>query len=277
MTVHEALAEARRQLAGHDAGALEADLLLRHALGVDRAWLYANGNRPLEAGIEQHYRELISRRRGGEPIAYITGVREFWSLPLQVTPDVLIPRPDTELLVEVALSFIPESTAFRIADLGTGSGAVALAIASERPGCEIHATEISPTALAVACSNGENLLPGRVTFHQGSWFEPLKGQFDVVVSNPPYIDADDRHLAQGDLRHEPKSALTPGDDGLAAIRKIAEGATEYLFPGGILAFEHGFDQGATARGVLKGLGYADIMTCQDLENRDRVTSCRLEN
>ena len=276
MTVSEALAQARRQLAGHCAGALEADLLLRHVLGVGRAWLYANGDRQLDDDAEQRYRDLVTRRHEGEPIAYITGVREFWSLPLRVTPDVLIPRPDTELLVEVALSFLPGNAPRRIADLGTGSGAVALAIAWERPDCEVHATEISPAALEVARSNGENLLPGRVVFHEGSWFDPLEGRFDLVVSNPPYIDSGDPHLEEGDVRHEPRSALTPGGDGLSAIREIAENAQEYLLPGGRLTFEHGFDQGAAARGILQELEYVEIETHQDLEKRDRVTTGKLK-
>ena len=272
MTVSEALAQARRRLAGFTAGALEADILLRHVLGVDRAWLYANGGQRLDDSAQQRYLDLVRRRREGEPIAYITGVREFWSLPLRVSPDVLIPRPETELLVEVALSFIPENSPCRVADLGTGSGAVALAIASERRSCEVHATEISPAALKVACSNGDNLLPDRVAFHRGSWFEPLEGRFDLVVSNPPYIDAEDRHLEEGDVRHEPRRALTPGGDGLSAIREIAQNAPAFLLPGGRLVFEHGFDQGADAREILQGLGYVEIETHQDLEMRDRVTS-----
>lgn len=277
MTVSEALAEARRQLAGHPVGALEADLLLRHVLGVDRAWLYANGDRQIDDVTEQSYGDLVARRLAGEPIAYITGVREFWSLPLRVTPGVLIPRPDTELLVEVALSFLPGNAPRRVADLGTGSGAVALAIASERPDCEVHATESSPAALQVARSNGENLLPGRVVFREGSWFDPLEGRFDLVVSNPPYIDSEDHHLEEGDVRHEPRSALTPGGNSLSAIREIAENAQEYLLPGGRLAFEHGFDQGASAREILQELGYVEIDTHQDLEKRDRVTSGKLKN
>ena len=272
MTVSEALAQARRRLAGFTAGALEADILLRHVLGVDRAWLYANGGQRLDDSAQQRYLDLVRRRREGEPIAYITGVREFWSLPLRVSPDVLIPRPETELLVEVALSFIPENSPCRVADLGTGSGAVALAIASERQSCEVHATEISPAALKVACSNGDNLLPDRVAFHRGSWFEPLEGRFDLVVSNPPYIDAEDRHLEEGDVRHEPRRALTPGGDGLSAIREIAQNAPAFLLPGGRLVFEHGFDQGADAREILQGLGYVEIETHRDLEKRDRVTS-----
>ena len=277
MTVSEALAEARRRLAGFTAGALEADILLRHVLGVDRAWLYANGGQRLDDSAQQRYLDLVRRRREGEPIAYITGVREFWSLPLRVSPDVLIPRPETELLVEVALSFIPENSPCRVADLGTGSGAVALAIASERQSCEVHATEISPAALKVACSNGDNLLPDRVAFHRGSWFEPLEGRFDLVVSNPPYIDAEDRHLEEGDVRHEPRRALTPGGDGLSAIREIAQNAPAFLLPGGRLVFEHGFDQGAAAREILQGLGYVEIETHQDLEMRDRVTSARFRS
>ena len=198
----------REHLAGQTAGALEAEVLLAYALDVNRAWLYANGETIPGEQKEARYLELVERRRKGEPIAYLTGIREFWSLPLRVNPHVLIPRPETELLVQTVLDFVPPTAAFRIADLGTGSGAVALAIASERPACEVHATELSPQALAVARENGEKLLPGRIHFHLGSWLEPLTGTFHAIISNPPYVAADDPHLDQGDCRYEPRLALT---------------------------------------------------------------------
>ena len=262
-------------LAQQPAGALEAELLLCHALGVERAWLYANGGEDPGKRRLESYLSLVRRRQNGEPLAYLTGVREFWSLPLHVTGDVLIPRPETELLVKVGLEAVAEASSCRIADLGTGSGAVALAIASERPACKIHASDISPGALKVARGNAERLLPGRVTFHLGSWFEPLSGTFHLIVANPPYVAANDPHLAQGDCRFEPRAALTPGDDGLSAIRQIAGQALSCLEPGGVLAFEHGYDQGEACREFLSGLGYERVETRKDLEGQERVTSGRM--
>jgi release factor glutamine methyltransferase len=268
------LAEARGRLAAGPPGALEADLLLAHVLGVDRGWLFANREKDVQRAKRLAFRELVERRVLGEPIAYLTGVREFWSLPLQVTPDVLIPRPETELLVELALGFIPPDAAWRIADLGTGSGAVAIAIASERPYCEVHATEFSDAALQVAKRNADAFAAGRVLLHRGSWLEPLHGRFRVIVSNPPYVAADDPHLAEGDCRFEPRAALSPGQDGMTAIRRIAGDAVKYLEPGGLLALEHGYDQGAAARGLLRDFGYSEVMTRIDLEGRERVTAGR---
>jgi release factor glutamine methyltransferase len=273
------LAAARRCLGGRtdgrfekgDASGLEADLLLAHVLGVSRAWLFANREQMVPAAEAGTFLDLVDRRVAGEPIAYLVGGREFWSLPLIVTPDVLIPRPETELLVQAALDVIPHDAAWRVADLGTGSGAVALAIASERPRCEVHATEIDPRALGVASRNVETLAPGRVTLHLGDWLEPLPGLFRVIVSNPPYVAASDPHLATGDCRFEPRDALTPGADALAAIRRIAREARRYLAEGGLLAFEHGFDQGAASRELLGNLDYTDVVTRADLEGRERVT------
>jgi len=274
VTVGSLLASARIRL-GHDAlAALEADLLLAHVLDVDRAWLFANRESEVSPEARNAFQELLGRRSSGEPIAYLTGVREFWSLPLQVTSDVLIPRPETELLVEVALEFIPREAAWRVADLGTGSGAVALAIACERPLCEVHATEYSSAALDVAERNVQALAPGRVHLHQGSWLEPLDGRFQVLVSNPPYVADDDPHLNAGDCRFEPRAALTPGPDGMTAIRRIADDALTSLEPGGLLAFEHGYDQGAAARGLLRDFGYSEVTTRIDLEGRERVTAGR---
>jgi len=272
MNVKELLARGRAQLENQTQGRLEAEILLGEALGVSRAWLYAN---PEQSPASKHcsrFLDLVGRRKHGEPIAYLAGYREFWSLPLKVTADVLIPRPETELLVETALAFIPEDAAWRIADLGTGSGAIALAIASERPLCEIHATEYSEAALRVAQENGQAITPGKVQFHLGSWLTPLEGKFQLLVSNPPYIASDDPHLQHGDCRFEPGEALTSGPDGMTAIRHIASASLRYLEHGGMLAFEHGYGQGKEVRQLLVDLGYQDVLTRKDLENRERVTS-----
>jgi len=277
VSVGNLLAEARRRLGNASAAALEADLLLAHVLDVDRAWLFANREQDVSASKQRIFRELVARRSGGEPIAYLTGEREFWSLPLKVTPDVLIPRPETELLVETALEFIPPGANWRVADLGTGSGAIALAIACERPYCDVHATELSEAALAVAARNIEAIAAGRVRLHRGSWLQPLQGRFRVIVANPPYVAANDPHLSEGDCRFEPAAALTPGPDGLAAIRQIARDALPCLEAGGLLAFEHGFDQGEGARQLLRELGYRQVETRKDLEGHERVTAgCRSE-
>ena len=272
MNVKELLARGRAQLENQPVGQLEAGILLCEVLGVNRAWLYANPEQIPDPIQSAKFLDLVARRKNGEPIAYLTGNREFWSLPLKVTSDVLIPRPETELLVETALAFIPEHAAWRIADLGTGSGAIALAIAGERPLCEIHATEYSEAALRVAQENGQAIAPGKAQFHLGSWLTPLEGKFQVLVSNPPYIAANDPHLQQGDCRFEPADALSPGRDAMTAIRHIATESPRYLTHGGMLAFEHGYDQGTQARQMLVELGYSDVKTRKDLENRERVTS-----
>jgi release factor glutamine methyltransferase len=272
MTVGNLLASGRRQLADQPTGRLEAEILLGEVLGVNRAWLYANPDKTVSPELGNEFLDMVGRRRNGEPIAYLTGRREFWSLPLKVTADVLIPRPETELLVETALNFIPADAAWRIADLGTGSGAIALALASERPLCEIHATEHGEAALAVARENAQDIAPGRVNFNRGYWLEPLDGRFQIIVSNPPYVAQDDPHLAAGDCRFEPREALTPGRDALAAIRLIAREAQHFLEPGGWLVFEHGFDQGKAVRELMRGLAYQGVRTWKDLEGRERVTA-----
>jgi release factor glutamine methyltransferase len=271
MNVGELLGAGRGQLLDQPAGRLEAEILLAEVLGVNRAWLYANPEIVLDSQRITQFLEWVTRRKNGEPVAYLTGQREFWSLPLKITTDVLIPRAETELLVETALSLIPAEAAWRIADLGTGSGAIALAIAGERPCCEIHATEYSQAALEVARENGRTIAPDRVRFHAGSWLRPLTGKFRLIVSNPPYVASDDPHLLQGDCRFEPECALTPGRDAMAAIQHIAGESRSYLEPGGILIFEHGYDQGRAARRLLTGSGYQDVRTRKDLEQRDRVT------
>ena len=244
---------------------------MAHALESTRSFLYANPEMELPRKRSEAFKKLIRQRASGQPVAYLTESSEFWSLPFKVNPAVLIPRPDTELLVETALDKIPLEADWRIADLGTGSGAIALALASERKKCEIHATDISVAAINVAKENASKLGLGRVRFHRGSWNRPLQGKFHLVVSNPPYIDAGDPHLEQGDLLHEPLEALTPGADGLRAIREISELVFPILVDGGWLMFEHGWDQGPATREVLQGAGFVHVKTLQDLAGHERVT------
>jgi release factor glutamine methyltransferase len=272
--LQQQLKSAAQKLAKFPAGRLEAEILLAHALSSPRSFLYANPELDLPIRHKLAFRKLLNRRCKGEPIAYITGTREFWSLPIKVTPDVLIPRHETELLVEAALERVPQFDKNRIADLGTGSGAIALAIASERPVCEVHATEISSTALALARENSENLSI-RLQFSAGSWCDPLDGMFDMIVSNPPYIADNDPHLSQGDCRFEPGNALTPGPDALSDIRLIAQQATGKLNSRGWLLLEHGNEQGAGVREILEQNQFAEIETLPDLSGQERVTAGRL--
>lgn len=270
-TVKELLGEGERRFEGLPTARLEAEILLMQAAGVPRARLFAHPDETVACDEAEMFRALVERRARGEPIAYITGQREFWSMPISVSPAVLIPRPETELLVEAALARIPHDTMYRVADLGTGSGAIALAIASERPACTVHATDRSPEALAVARDNAGYLGIGNIRFHEGSWFEPLDGRFDVVVSNPPYVAAGDPHLEAGDLRFEPDGALVAGPEGLEAIRAIVAAATDRLRPGGWLMLEHGPAQTGSCRALFEAQGFKAIETLQDLEGSDRVT------
>lgn len=249
----------------------DAALLLAHALGRPRAWLYAHGDEAPDPAAMQRFEALLARREAGEPVAYLTGRRGFWRHELRVTPDTLVPRPETERLVELALERLAPGAPLRIADLGTGSGAIALALALERPRAKVVATDASPAALAVARGNADALGAGNIEFRHGSWFEPLAGErFDLVASNPPYVADGDPHLAQGDLRFEPAAALASGADGLDDIRVIARDAPAHLVPGGWLLLEHGFDQGAAVRALLHAAGFAEVGTGRDLEGRDRV-------
>ena len=244
---------------------------MAHVLESTRSFLYANPQQELPNYRSEAFKKLIKLRAAGQPIAYLTESSEFWSLPLVVNKAVLIPRPETELLVETALGKIPPVADWRIADLGTGSGAIALAIASERKNCEIHATDISMAAIRVACENANRLGMNHIQFHRGSWNEPLPGKFHLLVCNPPYIDADDPHLKQGDLRFEPRKALTPGVDGLTAIRNISRLSLSTLVNGGWLMFEHGWNQGEATRKILQDAGFVNIQTLQDLQGHERVT------
>lgn len=257
-------------------GQVDAHWLLLHALGRDHAWLAAHARDAMPAQAREVYAALVARRQAGEPVAYLTGRRGFWTLDLDVGPAVLIPRPETELLVECALARIAPGAPARIADLGTGSGAIALALASERPHAAVVAVDASADTLAVAQGNATRLGLQRVRFLQGDWFAPLAGErFDLVVGNPPYIALGDPHLRQGDLRHEPPQALASGRDGLDDIRRIARGAPAHLQPGGWLLLEHGHDQGEAVRALLRDAGFADVDTRRDLEARERVTLGRI--
>ncbi len=269
--VRTLLIAAAQSLPGPDARH-EAELLLAHALQQPRAWLYAHADATVDATASAAFMALMRRRAAGEPVAYLTGMRAFWTLDLEVGPAVLIPRPETECLVELALQRLPEDKAMRVADLGTGSGAIALAIACERPFAQVLATDASAAALAVARGNAARLGLTHIGFARGDWCMALgAAAFDLIVSNPPYIAAGDPHLAAGDLRFEPVAALVAGDDGLAAIRTIVRDAAFHLRPGGWLLLEHGWEQGAAVRDLLAAAGYVDVASERDLEDRERVS------
>lgn len=271
ITIAALLAHAAERLGA--AMRLEAELLLAHALQRPRAWLYAHADDAVPDTEQAAFDALVARRLRGEPVAQILERQGFWSLDLRITPDVLIPRADTESLVERALAVLPAESAVCVADLGTGSGAIALAIASERPLAGVIATDASFAALEVARANAEALgLSSRVGFAHGDWFAPLQAQrFDAIVSNPPYLAAEDPHLDDGDLRFEPRVALVSGSDGLDAIREIVRNAPAHLLPGGWLLLEHGWEQGAAVRALLEAAGFAQVATHRDIEARERVT------
>lgn len=275
-TVAELLRGAAARLPGDDAR-YEAEALLLHVLGVERAWLFAHATDPIGDGDLDRFEQLLVQRVDGKPLAYLVGRRGFWTLDLQVSPDTLIPRPETEVLVELALQRLAQQGPVQVADLGTGSGAIALSIASERPQAQMLATDFSEGALTVAAANARSHGLGNVSFRQGSWLQPLAGaRFDLIASNPPYIASADPHLQQGDLRFEPMSALASGSDGLDAIREIVTGAPMHLLPGGWLLLEHGWDQGEPIRALLQQAGFVDVDTVKDLEQRDRVTLGRIQ-
>ena len=265
---------ARQKLADSPSAGIDSEVLLAHVLDTGRSFLYANPELELPRQRVMAFKRLIKRRAKGEPVAYLTGCSEFWSLALEVNSAVLIPRPETELLVETALQKIPPGAGWRIADLGTGSGAVALALASERRRCNIHATEISKAALNVAQANASRLKIDNIRFYAGSWTEPLEGFFNLIASNPPYVDADDPHLQKGDLRYEPHEALTPGQNGLDAIREIVLASKPILNSSGWLMLEHGWEQGPECRQILQDCGFVIVTKSRDLKGHERVTACQ---
>lgn len=271
LKVAELLREAAARLPGEEARH-EVEQLLIHVLGVERAWLFAHATDEVDTEAMARFEVLLARRAEGHPLAYLTGRRGFWTLDLQVNTATLIPRPETELLVEQALARLPADDMVRVADMGTGSGAVALSIASERPLATVLATDVLGPALAVAVKNAQAHGLENVWFRRGHWYAALgSDRFDMIVSNPPYIAAGDPHLVEGDLRFEPPPALASGADGLDAIREIVAGAHEHLVPGGWLLMEHGWDQGDAIRALLEQAGFVEAQTVQDLEQRDRVT------
>ncbi len=270
MNLRHQLESACHKLVQFPSARLEAEILMAYTLHAPRSFLYANPELDLPFRHIHAFKKLVRRRSRGEPIAYITGTREFWSLELQVTPEVLIPRHETELLVEAALERLPQAQSSRIADLGTGCGAIALAIGSERPDTAIHATDLSQAAIMLARENAEKL-GIKVEFHRGSWCEPLSGNFEMMVSNPPYIAAGDPHLELGDCRFEPTRALSPGKDALSDFRVIAKQASSRLNDRGWLVLEHGADQASQIRDILQQHGFSGISTLQDLSGHDRVT------
>ncbi len=271
LSLRDALAAAVGRLPGDEARH-EAERLLLHVLQQPRSWLFAHATDALPAAQWRAFNALLERRAAGEPVAYITGRRGFWTLDLEVDKATLIPRPETELLVELALQRLPTDMPLQLADLGTGSGAIALALASERPQAQVLATDFSADALALARRNAFHHTLRNVSFAHGRWYAPLAGrQFHLIASNPPYIAAGDPHLRQGDLRFEPATALASGADGLDDIRQIADGAAAHLLPGGWLLLEHGWDQGQAIGALLRQAGLHDVETVADLEQRDRVT------
>lgn len=252
---------------------LDAELLLAHILGKERSYLRAYPEVEPDNAVREAFRRLVKARRRGEPIAYLTSEREFWSLPLKVTPATLIPRHETELLAELALHRIPMEAPWRLLDLGTGSGAIALTLAHERPRCSVTATDASAAALAVAADNAATLGLKNVEFMVGDWVAPVAGRrFNLIVSNPPYVPMNDPHLEQGDARFEPRCALASGADGLEDLRRIIAAAPRHLEPQSWLMLEHGHDQGAAVRSLLMARGFDEVTTNRDVHGRERVSA-----
>ncbi len=273
-TIEQAQRQASLRFAnlGIDSARIDAEVLLCHVLGKSRTYLFTWSDKHLTEQEQSAFEQVVSRREQGEPVAYIVGTREFWSLPLKVSTSTLIPRPDTERLVELALEKMGLGEGKGL-DLGTGTGAIALALASERSDYQMLGVDLQPEAQQLATENANALNIANATFLHGSWFEPIANgeKFDIIVSNPPYIDETDPHLSQGDVRFEPDSALVADENGLADLRYIADKAREYLQPKAWLLMEHGHDQGEATREILLGLGYDQVSTQQDYAGVDRVT------
>ncbi|KLN96944.1 peptide chain release factor N(5)-glutamine methyltransferase [Moellerella wisconsensis] len=272
MDFRQWLQQATARLVASDSPKRDAEILLGYATGRSRTFIVAFDETQLSTDELAKLEILLTRRQQGEPIAYIVGQREFWSLPLQVSPATLIPRPDTECLVEQALMRLPADGTGNILDLGTGTGAIALAIASERPGYQVLGVDINPDAVELALLNQHQLQIKNTKFIQSHWFSSLSStQFDMIVSNPPYIDKEDEHLQQGDVRFEPLTALVADFQGLSDLAWIIDHASDYLVNKGWLLLEHGWQQGEQVRQLFNLHGYHHIATCQDYGLRDRVS------
>ena len=255
---------------------LDTEVLLAHALGKNRTYLYTWPEEQVATEAFAHFQAMLHRRQQGEPVAYIIGEQEFWSLPLYVNPSTLIPRPDTECLVEKALPYIRDTSTSRVLDLGTGTGAIALAIAQERARAAIVASDVSAEAVALAKRNVARHGAKHVQVIQSHWFEAIEGVFDLIVSNPPYIDDSDAHLHRGDVRYEPRSALVAGEKGLSDLKQIVIGAREYLKPGAYLMVEHGWQQGEVVRALFVQAGYQEVATGRDYGGNDRICAGRYQ-
>ena len=278
MQIDEALKWAVALLEGGESPSVDAKVLLANTLNVNQTYLFTWFDKILDSDTLNRFQKAVERRRLGEPVAYIIGERDFWTLKLATSPHTLIPRPDTEVLVEQVLQRIPKdvvsesSSSFSICDLGTGTGAIALALASELPQIHVTGVDFKSQAVALAQQNAVNNGIKNVTFLQSDWFSELKAkQFNIIVTNPPYIEDSSAYLLEGDVRFEPKTALTSGEDGLRDIRHIISVSREHLLAGGLLAFEHGFNQGAAVSELLSKAGFSDIETIQDYGGNDRVT------
>lgn len=277
-TIDAALRDAAQRLADiSDSPSLDARLLLEHVLDVNTAWLVVHGRDALGPSEAVRLGTLLERRRAGEPIAYLTGHIGFWSLELAVDARVLVPRPDTETLVEAALEVLPADRRLDVVDLGTGSGAIALALATERPGWRVSATDASPDALDCARTNAQQLGLSHVEFRHGTWFDALapEQRYDAILSNPPYVAAGDAHLQAAELTHEPQAALVSEDSGLADLRVLIFGAPEWLSDEGWLMLEHGYDQGQTVAQLFIDAGYQRPRHWRDLGDNIRVTGAQL--
>lgn len=268
------LRQAVQRLAYSESPKRDAEILLGFVTGKSRTFILAFGETILTPAQQAELNELLARRERGEPVAHLVGEREFWSLPLRVSAVTLIPRPDTECLVEHALTRLPDSPC-AILDLGTGTGAIALALASERPDCDVTALDVVPEAVALAKANAENLGITNVRVLQSHWFNALNAQrFALIVSNPPYIDEADPHLSEGDVRFEPKSALVAENHGLADLETLVNDSRRFLEPGGWLVLEHGWTQGESVRRLLGDAGFTEVATYKDYGDNDRLTSGR---
>ncbi|ELQ6164813.1 peptide chain release factor N(5)-glutamine methyltransferase [Cronobacter sakazakii] len=271
MEYQQWLKQAIERLTASESPRRDAEILLAFVTGRTRTFILAFGETALTDDEQERLDALLARRAAGEPVAYLIGQREFWSLPLEVSPATLIPRPDTECLVEQALARLP-ATPCCILDLGTGTGAIALALASERPDCHVTALDVIPEAVALAKRNAQRLGIDNVTILQSHWFSALTDvRFSLIVSNPPYIDGDDPHLSQGDVRFEPKSALVADDAGLADLETLVTEARRFLEDNGWLMLEHGWQQGEAVRELFTRAGYQAVETCRDYGGNERLT------